>query len=215
MRNVTLKILFSLLTLALCSSAFGQRYLECGFDAGFGFTDGVDRRFTGSFGIGAGLTIENGLGLGVFFRGFQTTRKEDSRLDNEFADCEFCFRGYYGGVYAEHIFLRKSFFYLNAGAKFGMGGVNYSNNTVESEYRDPVDGTYDVTYEKADKHFVMSLEPFGGINFDLSDSFTLSAGVEYRNLFFTNLNCGDIHIAGSGDLNGIVYLVKAKFRVDF
>ena len=209
------KILFSLLMLALCGSAFGQRYLECGFDAGFGFTDGVDNRLTGSFGFNAGLTIESGLGLGVFFRGFQTTRREDSRFDDEFDDCEFCFRGYYGGVYAEQIFLRKSFFYLNAGAKLGFGGVNYSNHTVEREYWDPVDGSYDVTYEKADKHFVMSLEPFAGINFDLGASFTLAAGVEYRNLFFTNLHCGNIHIAGSGDLNGIVYLVKAKFRMDF
>ena len=209
------KILLILVMLSVYGVSSAQRYLECGFDAGFGFTNGVDNRLTGSFGITAGMTIESGLGLGVFFRGFQTTRKEDSRLDNEFRDCEFCFRGYYGGVYAEQIFLRKSFFYLNAGVKWGMGGVNYSNHTVDKEYWDPVDGTYDVTYEKADKHFVMSLEPFGGINFDLTENFTLSAGVEYRNLFFTKLDCGDIHIAGSGDLNGVVYLVKAKFRVDF
>ncbi|MBO7463371.1 MAG: hypothetical protein J6T96_12325 [Bacteroidales bacterium] len=208
------KILLILIMLSVYGVSSAQRYLECGFDAGFGFTNGVDHRFTGSFGLAAGMTIENGLGLGVFFRGFQTTHREDSRL-TQFPDKEFCFRGYYGGVYAEHIFLRKSFFYLNAGAKFGMGGVNYSNNTVESEMWDPVDNTYDVTYEKADKHFVMSLEPFGGINFDITENFTLSAGVEYRNLFFTNLHCGDIHIAGNGDLNGVVYLVKAKFRVDF
>jgi len=199
----------------LAINVMAQRYLECGFDAGFGFTNGVDRRLTGSYGITGGLTIENGLGLGVFFRGFQTTREEDSRLNNEFTDCEFCFRGYYGGVYAEQIFLRKSFFYLNVGAKWGMGGVNYSNHTVEREAWNYSSQSYDVSYEKADKHFVMSLEPFGGINFDLNDSFTLAAGVEYRNLFFTNLHCGDVHIAGSGDLNGLVYLVKAKFRVDF
>ena len=209
------KIIFVFAFIMLSFNVMAQRYLELSFNAGFGFTDGVDRRLTGSFGVSGGMTIESGLGLGVFFSGFQTTRKEDSRFDDEFDDCKFCFRGYYGGVYAEQIFLRKSFFYLNAGAKLGLGGVNYSNNTPENEIWNPNTNSYDVTYEKADKHFIMSLEPFGGINFELGENFTLAAGVEYRNLLFTNLHCGDYHIAGSGDLNGIVYLVKAKFRMDF
>ena len=193
----------------------GQRYLECALNAGFGFTDGVDRRLTGCFGFSGGLTIENGLGLGVFFSGFQTTREEDSRLADIFDDCEFCFRGYYGGVYGEHIFLRKSFFYVDAGARFGMGGVNYSNHTVEDETWNYSSQSYDVTYQKADKCFVMALEPFGGINFLLNDHLTLSAGVEYRNLFFTSLHCDNVHIASGSDLNGLVYLVKIKFWTNF
>ncbi|MBO7567380.1 MAG: hypothetical protein J6T60_09850 [Bacteroidales bacterium] len=208
------KLLFAIAFMMLTINVMAQRYLECGFDAGLGSTTGVDRRLTGSYGITGGLTIENGLGLGVFFRGFQTSREEDSRL-TEFPDNDFCFRGYYGGVYAEQIFFRKSFFYMNVGAKWGMGGVNYSNHTVESEWFDPSSGTYNYIYEKADKHFVMSLEPFGGVNFVFGESFTLAAGAEYRNLFFTNLHCGNVHIAGTGDLNGFVYLLKAKFRVDF
>jgi hypothetical protein len=208
------KIFFAIAFIMLSINAMAQRYLECAFNAGFGFTDGVDRRLTGCYGLSGGLTIENGLGLGVFFSGFQTTRKEDSRMADNFDDCEFCFRGYYGGVYGEHIFLRKSFFYVDAGARFGMGGVNYSNHTVDKEYWDPIDETRDVTYEKADKHFVMSLEPYGNINFDFNDHFTLAAGVKYRNLFFTKLNCGGYHICGSGDLNGMVFLVRAKFRIE-
>ena len=209
------KILIMLVLVAMCGVASAQRYLELGFNAGFGFTEGVDKRLTGSFGFNLGLTIESGLGLGAFFSGFKTTREEDSRLYNQFTDCDFCFRGYYGGVYAEKILFRKSFFYFNAGAKLGFGGVNYSNHTVEKEHWDPISETHSVTYEKADKCFVMGLEPYAYLNFDFNDNFTLSAGAEYRNLLFTNLHCGGVHIAGGNDLNGIVYMVKAKFRMDF
>ena len=210
MKKILVAIAFMMLTI----NVMAQRYLEIGFNAGFGFTDGVNRRLTGSYGFNLGLTIENGLGLGAFFSGFQTTREEDSRLGEKFDDCEFCFRGYYGGVYGEKIFLRKSFFYLNAGAKLGFGGVNYSNHTVEKETWNYSSQSYDVTYQKADKCFVMGLEPYAYANFDLNDTFTLSAGVEYRNLLFTNLHCGGVHIAGGNELNGIVYMVKAKFRLD-
>jgi len=209
------RIFLAIAIMMLTFNVMAQRYLELDFQAGFGFTDGVDRRLTGAYGVDAGLTIENGLGLGVYFTGFQTTRKEDSRLYNQFADCDFCFRGYYGGVYGEQNFLRRSFFYLNVGAKLGFGCVNYSNHTVEKETWNSSRQSYDVTYEKADRSFVMALEPFGGVNFDIGDDFTLSAGVEYRNLLFTNLHCAGVHIAGGSDLNGIVYLVKAKFKMDF
>jgi len=209
------KILIAIALMMLSFNVMAQRYLEFGFDAGFGFTDGVDRRLTGAFGFGGGLTIENGLGLGFFCRGFQTTREEDSRLANVFDDCKFCFHGFYGGVYAEQTFLRKSFFYLNAGARLGFGGVNYSNHTVEDETWNYSSQSYDVTYQKADKCFVMALEPFGGINFLLNDHLTLSAGVEYRNLFFTSLHCDNVHIASGSDLNGLVYLVKIKFWTNF
>jgi hypothetical protein len=209
------KILLILIMLSVYGVSSAQRYLECGFDAGFGFTNGVDNRLTGSFGITAGMTIESGLGLGVFFRGFQTTRKEDSRLDYKFRDCEFCFRGYYGGVYADKMFLRKSFFYLTAGAKLGFGCVNYSNHTVEKEYYNPEDGTRTVSYQKADKSFVMSLEPYAAANFEINDFVTLAAGIEYRNLLFGNLHCSGFHIANGSDLNGIVYLLKVRFMTDF
>lgn len=201
--------------IALTINTFAQRYLEFGVAGGLGVTDGVDRRVACAFDLNAGLNIESGLGLGIYFTGFMTNREEDSRLRNEFTDCDFCFRGAYGGVYGEQVFLKKSFFYLNAGARLGFGGVNYSNNTVEKRSYDPMDGTYHYTYEKADKSFIMALEPFAGINFELGETVTLSAGAEYRNLFFTNLYCADVHIASGSDLNGMVYFLKLKFRTDF
>ena len=208
------KILFLITFIILSVNAFAQRFLEMGAAGGFNLTDGVDRRLTGDFNVNLGLTIESGLGMGVFFTGFQTTSECDSRFESKFDDCKFCFRGYYGGVYADKMFLRKSIFYLTAGAKLGFGGVNYSNHTVESEYYDP-DGTRTVTYEKADKGFVMSLEPYADANFEINDFVTLAAGLEYRNLLFGNLRCSGFHIANGSDLNGIVYLVKVKFRTDF
>ena len=209
------KLLIVITLIVLSINAMAQRFLEMGAAGGFNFTDGVDRRLTGDFNMNLGLTIESGLGLGVFFTGFQTTSKSDSRFEYEFDDCKFCFRGYYGGVYADKIFLSKSFFYLTAGAKLGFGGVNYSNHTVEKEYYDPTDGSRTVSYEKADKSFVMSLEPYVAANFEINDFVTLAAGIEYRNLLFGKLHCNGIHIANGNDLNGIVYLVKVKFRTDF
>jgi hypothetical protein len=201
--------------IALSVNAYAQRFLEIGAAGGFNFTDGVDRRLTGDFNANIGLTIESGLGLGVFFTGFQTTSKCDSRLEYDFDDCKFCFRGYYGGVYADKMFLRKSFFYLTAGAKLGFGCVNYSNHTVEKEYYNPEDGTRTVSYQKADKSFVMSLEPYAAANFEINDFVTLAAGIEYRNLLFGNLHCSGFHIANGSDLNGIVYLLKVRFMTDF
>lgn len=209
------RIIIILWIFLLCGTVSAQRYLELGVAGGFSFTDGVDRRLAGVFNMNAGLTIESGLGLGIYFSGFTTTSKEDSRLSYEFDDCDFRFNAFYGGVYAEQTFLRKSFFYMNAGAKLGFGCANYSNHTVEKEYYDPEDGTRTVSYEKADKSFIMALEPFAGINFEVNEFLTLSAGAEYRNLFFTNLHCGGYHIASGSDLNGMVYLVKVKFRTDF
>ncbi|MBQ2097927.1 MAG: hypothetical protein II480_07095, partial [Bacteroidales bacterium] len=80
------KIFFAIAFIMLSINVMAQRYLECAFNAGLGSTAGVDRRLTGCYGLSGGITIENGLGLGVFFSGFQTTRKEDSRMADNFDD---------------------------------------------------------------------------------------------------------------------------------
>ncbi len=201
--------------LALCNTTSAQHALEMGGAAGFGFTDGVDRRLHGDLDFNVGVLLgDKGLSIGAYFSCFKTTRENDSRLSNKFADCEFCFRGFYGGAYADKRFLQLEYFYCNAGAKLGLGGVNYSNNTAEEEHYYPDDNTTRVVYEKADKSFVMGLEPFCFLNFPINADITLSAGVKYRNLLFTNLHCGDIHIASGNDLNGLVYLLKFTITVD-
>ncbi len=208
------KLIFYILLLTISSKISAQNYLEAGFYGGFGFTEGLDKRYNGSINFKIGYTTAKDLSLGGFFSGFKTTHKNDSRLEYEYEDCDFCFRGYYGGFYGEQHFLRKSFFFCNVGAKLGFGGINYSNRTVEKEYWDPTDNSTTVIYEKADKCFVMVLKPYGGINFEIGNDFIISAGVEYRNIFFNNLHYQNYHIASGNDLNGLIYLLKISYKID-
>lgn len=206
------RIVMFCMLVALCGTASAQGFLEMGLGGGFGKTEGVDRRPLGSFGANIGLDLDNGVDLGIFISGFQTSHENDSRLVDAFDDVEFCFRGLYGGFYGDKRFLQKSFFYCNAGVKLGFGGTNYSNNTVEKEVYDLDDNVVSISFEKADNCFIMALEPYVYANFTLGENFMLSAGAEYRNLLFTNLHYGQrMHIAGGNDLNGVSFMIKAGF----
>lgn len=208
------KIVLVIMALVMSAVSYAQDELDVGVGGGFGFTEGVDKRLTGVLNINLGFTFDSSrVGLGIYFTGFGSTSKADTRFEYEFDDCEFRYCGCYGGAYVDKRFLESSFFYCKAGVKLGFGGVNYSNHTVEDEYYDE-DGTRTVNYEKADKCFVMALEPYGMLNFRVGEMVTISGGVEYRNLLFTNLHCSGYHIAGGNDLNGLVYLVRVSFCVN-
>ena len=60
----------------------------------------------------------------------------------------------------------------------------------------------------------MVLKPYGGINFEIGNDFIISAGVEYRNIFFNNLHYQNYHIASGNDLNGLIYLLKISYKID-
>jgi hypothetical protein len=49
-----------------------------------------------------------------------------------------------------------------------------------------------------------------GIEFFCADGEFFACG----GVVFTNLHCGGNHICGSGDLNGMVFLLRAKFRIE-
>ncbi len=209
-------ILFGIMI--FCAESFAQ-CIHFSISGGAGSVNTTDRRAAGVFGFDLGYENQNGFDFGVYFSGAVTGTKYDSRLEGMFDDCEFKYRMFYGGGYFDKVLYRNSVFYASAGVKVGFGGANYSNDTVEKEIFDFDDDDEEyvsgVVYEKADKCFVMALEPFVSANFKVNDFLVLSACAEYRNLLFTNLHYGGLHIAGGSDLNGVSFLAKVTFVADF
>ena len=202
--------------LFLMSFGVFAQELNSGWYGGFGFTGGDNRRFSGVVGLSVGLELPDmEFGCGVYFTHLGTVSKPDNFLAEDFSDGEFRFRSYYGGIYAEKLFYCPSLLSFSVGSKLGFGGLNYSNDDVDKEFYDLDGDVAAYTYMKADKCFIMALEPFAFINFDIGESFRLSAGVEYRNLVFANLDYCGYNIAGGDDLNGVVYMLKMAFRVGF